>query len=325
MTVTNPEALWYFTLLIPLFLLLIFFYFRGRRDLQRLTGKWRYSIVARFYTLRYSLSAFCFFIFSAVVIMGISGISWSKNPEVDNRTGLDVIFALDISRSMLADDIHPTRLKKAGNLIISTVNSLSGARFGVVVFKGKAFISVPLTEDISSVEGFVDQVNPSMISSPGTNLEEALKAAAKGFPRGTDSKKVIVLITDGEELSGDVYNAIGELTAESVPVYTITAGTPEGSHIVIDGNPVRDRDGREVLSRPDFDKLEEISRLTYGGNFSLSDAQVNSTLIREMSGEGSEDNIYYVDVVQYRLFILIAITSLALSVFFKEWKWSEMF
>ncbi len=328
MRITNPELLWLYFLLIPIFILMILFYFSGINDLRKLTGTWRFVSIKRVFRVRYIVSNLLFLLSLLSLLIGLSGLTWQKKPEKDDSTGLEVMFVLDVSRSMLAQDILPTRLDKSVSLITTLIDSVNNSKFGVIVFKGEAVISVPITEDKLALESFLTTVSPNIITTPGSNQEKALKLALSGFSGNSSNKRIILMVSDGESLEGDIFKVVTDAVNEDIPIFTVAAGTQTGSTIVVGDTTVKNKYGKEVVSRTDYSLLENLSELTYGKFYKLEETQVIAHVsqdIKSLEYDKAGGRIKYINVIQYRPFLFLALVFLCLYIFVKEWRWSEIF
>ncbi len=328
MKITNPELLWLYFLLIPLLLLTILFYFGGISGLKKLTGTWRFVTIKRVYRVRYLISNLLFFLCLISLLIGLSGISWQKKPEKDDSEDLEVIFLLDISRSMLAEDVTPNRLGKSISLISTVINSVGNSKFGIIIFKGEAFVSVPMTEDRLSLDSFLSSVTTNIITTPDSNQEKALKLALGSFSGNSINKRVVLMISDGEALDGDIFKVVSDAINEEIPIYTVAAGTNKGAKIPLAEGYVKNRQGKDVITRTDYSLLENLADLTYGKFYKLEESQVIASVskdIKAMEYDNSNGRIKYVNVVQFRPFLILALIFLSLYVFVKEWRWSEIF
>ncbi len=185
--------------------------------------------------------------------------------------GIDLVFALDTSLSMLAEDIKPNRLTRAKHEISALAGKLRGDRVGIVIFAGRSLIQCPLTFDYSAVKLFLDAVSINSISTPGTALEEAIRTSLKAFENSPEtSSKVIILLTDGEGHEGDPMKAAEEAEKQGVKIYTIGIGSEQGELIPLhdaEGNLTgykKDSDGNVVMTKLDQLTLEKIAVLTDG-------------------------------------------------------------
>lgn len=328
MRITNPEHLWLYVLIIPIFVFMLIFYMGGISDLKKLTGTWRFVSVKRVFRVRYIIISLMFLLSLLSLLIALSGISWQKKPEKDESVGLEVIFILDVSRSMLAEDVIPSRLDKSVSLVTTLINTVEGCKFGIVVFKGDAVVTVPMTEDKLALESYLSSVTPNIITSPGSNQEKAIELALSSFSGNSTNKRILLLISDGEALEGDVFKVVSDAVNEGIPIYTVAAGTEKGSNIPTADGFVKNKQGREVISRTDYSLLESLADLTYGKFYKLEETQVIAKVsqeIKSMEYEKSGGRIKYVNVIQYRPFLILALVFLLLYIFVKEWKWSEIF
>lgn len=189
--------------------------------------------------------------------------------EEVKREGVDVFVALDVSTSMLAEDIKPSRLAKAKHEISRFIDLLRGDRIGLIAFAGDAFVQCPLTLDYGAAKTFLDIMDPSLIPEPGTNLSDAITTAMKSFETQERKYKVLVLITDGEDHGEDVMQTAESAAREGVVIYTVGIGSPKGVPIPIYDSRghkefKKDRSGEVILTKLDQITLEKIALTTDG-------------------------------------------------------------
>ena len=211
--------------------------------------------------------------------------------ETVEREGQDVVVALDVSLSMLAEDIQPSRLAKAKHAIDSFIDLLQGDRIGLVAFAGAAFVQCPLTLDYGAAKLFLDALDTSIVPVQGTALEEAILKALDMFAEEEKSHKILVLITDGEGHLGDPVSAARKAGEQGVVIYTVGIGSLEGTPI-----PVRDERGNRegfkrdpagdvIMTRLDQGTLQQIARETGGNYFRASPGERELTDIQaEIAG-----------------------------------------
>ncbi|MFC1544673.1 VWA domain-containing protein [Gemmatimonadota bacterium] len=168
-----------------------------------------------------------------MLVVALARPQYGKEAVIMQREGRDIVFLLDTSLSMLADDIQPDRLSRARFEISSLLGRLQGDRVGLVPFAGDAFVLCPLTSDYSAFRLFLDGVDTDVISDPGTNLGRALEIGGSAFDTKEREYRVMILITDGEELEGDAISTAAMLKEQGVRLYTIGIGTPDGVPIPI--------------------------------------------------------------------------------------------
>ncbi len=184
--------------------------------------------------------------------------------EVPHR-GRDVIIAMDVSRSMLATDVAPTRLQRAKLLAEDLVGELGSDRLGLVAFAGSAFLQAPLTLDHGAVLAAVDELDTDLIPKGGSNIAAAIRACEEAFGKAEGFSRAIVIISDGEELDADGLEAARQAGAAGIRIFTVGVGSEEGSEIPLGpGEFVRDQSGKVVQSRLDAVRLREIAEVAGG-------------------------------------------------------------
>ena len=186
--------------------------------------------------------------------------------ESINRKGIDVVIALDVSKSMLAQDLQPSRLDRAKQLIINLMNEMPNDRIGLVLFAGKAYLQMPLTTDHNAARLFVASAGPGSVPQQGTVVSQALKMSAGVFNNKEKRFKSVVLISDGEDHDPDALKTATELAEQGVMVNTIGLGTPEGTTITepVTGEIKKDEAGNTVISKLNEEELKQIAATTNG-------------------------------------------------------------
>jgi len=325
----SPGTLWALLALLPIMLIQLRAYFKGRKDLAVLGRHWDRDAVQTLFLVKWFFVALTFDLFVALSIFALSDITWGERPVEEDRDNLDVIVALDISRSMLADDVEPSRLSQSLAVIRSASRQLPAARFALGVFKGDAVMLLPLTEDLNALEAVLDGVSPQLVSTPGTDLERGLEKAIDAFPAGTNAHRAILLISDGESLSGSPARAATTARSLGIPVLTIIAGTLDGSTLPAgDGSVITDDDGRPVISRAAPAVRQGIAESTLSTSVWLNDLEVVGIVVDNLLGhvERRETSGFrLVPVSRYPLFIGAALIALALSLAVRIIRWQDMF
>ena len=270
------------------------------------------------------------------VLLALTGLILALvNPKIGTkietvkRQGIDIVFALDISKSMLAEDIAPNRLEKSKQLISQIINSLGNDRIGIVGYAGSAYPVLPMTTDYSIAKMYLQNMNTNMVSSQGTALNDAINLATTFFD-AQDTSKLIILVSDGED-HGDGAEEASEIAKEKgIKITTIGVGTVNGGPIPIKGdNGVvaeykKDNEGEVVITKLNPSTLQNIAqntKSTYmeGNNTKQVLEQVKSVLdnIEKTEFESQEIAEYQ---TQYQWFIGVAFFLLLLDIFFLERK-----
>ena len=189
--------------------------------------------------------------------------------ETVKREGVDVVFALDVSKSMLAEDIAPNRLEKSKQLVAQIINSLAGDRIGIIGYAGSAFPQVPITTDFSSAKLFLNGMSTDMVSSQGTAINEAIQMAKTYYNDEEQTNRVLFIISDGEDHEGNVTAIAEEAANEGIKIYTIGVGTVQGGPIPIKRNGIlqyykRDQNNEQVITRLGEETLKQIAEEANG-------------------------------------------------------------
>ena len=263
--------LWFYALaLLPALLALFFWNERRRVDLlrrlvaARLQPALTASVSARKRRARFALLLAGL----ACVIVALAQPRLGYTFEQSRRKGRDVLLAVDVSKSMLANDVPPSRLERAKLAAQDLINALPGDRVGLIAFAGTAFLQAPLTIDYSAVLASVSELNPDIIPRGGTDIAEAIRVAAEAFGKGESANRALVLFTDGEELEESAVQAARD-QAENFRVFTVGVGSKDGSLIPTADERggtsfVKDEKGEYVKSRLDEARLSEIAQATGG-------------------------------------------------------------
>ena len=206
----------------------------------------------------------------ASLIIGLANPKIGTKMETVKREGIDVVFAIDVSKSMLAEDMAPNRLDKTKQIVSQIINQLGSDRIGMVAYAGSAFPVLPITTYYGVAKMYLQGMNTDMVSSQGTSLEEAIKLSANYFDKGNATNKLIILISDGEDHSDGVDGAIEEALKIKAKVITIGVGTEKGGPIPIKRNGVvenfkRDRNDEVVVTKMNAEILKQIGKGTKGG------------------------------------------------------------
>lgn len=272
MTLLNGEILWNLIWVLPL-LLILFYYSRRKRTalLRRFLGGHaadpayvNASPVLRFWR------GVLFMAVLVLLLVAAARPSWGESILPYSGQGRDLMVVFDVSRSMLAQDVRPSRLEHAKWLVRQLAEKNSADRFGLIAFAGNAFLECPLTIDRTSFLQSVDELNTDSIPLGGTNIEKALSEAVRGFTAAESSFRAVVLITDGDELTGDSGKALAEIIRLRVPLFIFGIGDPAQPSIVQvpDENggvhTLRDRQGNVVSVPLNEKKLAELARRTGG-------------------------------------------------------------
>ena len=197
--------------------------------------------------------AFLFF------VLGLSRPQLGARLQERETSGVEIMIALDVSNSMLAQDYSPNRLERAKLAISRLVDKLAGDRIGLVIFAGESFVQLPITTDYVSAKAFLNSIEPGSIPIQGTATAEALMTAARSFSTQSEKSRAIILISDGEDHEGNVLETAESIAEEGIRIYCIGVGSAKGEPIPMGGDMLRDKDGNIVVTRLDEKTLREIA------------------------------------------------------------------
>ncbi|MBP5210859.1 MAG: VWA domain-containing protein [Bacteroidales bacterium] len=248
-------------LLIPLFFLLYAGYLRIKR--KRMEKMGNPETVRQLMPdvsngrgwLKISLFAVAFFFF----VIGLSRPQLGARLKEKETKGVEIMIALDVSNSMLAEDFTPNRLERAKLAISRLVDRLNGDRIGLVIFAGESFIQLPITTDYVSAKVFLNNISTGSVPVQGTAIADALMTTARSFSSQSENSRAIILITDGEDHEGEVMEAARAIGDSGIRIYCIGIGSPEGKPIPMNGSLMKDENGDIVVTRLDESLLRKIA------------------------------------------------------------------
>ena len=263
----NPQYLWLLTL-IPLFVVL----FAGvaaqrRRRLARFGNPDTLAeLMPEVSNGRVVLKFILFCGAVALVVLAAARPQFGSKLREENARGVEMMLVVDVSNSMLAEDLEPNRLERTKYAINRLFDGLKQDRVGLIVFAGEPRVQLPITSDYRMAKAFARRIDPSQVSVQGTAIGKALEQALLSFSGETDEKRsrAIILITDGENHDDDAVAVAKRAAEQGIRIYTIGSGTPEGAPIEIDGEFIRDEQGEMVVSKLNEEMLAQIADLTGG-------------------------------------------------------------
>lgn len=326
------ENIWFWTLLvIPVIILLFAWLQFWRRSTQK---KFADSTLLK--RLSPNQSLFKSVLKVVVLCCAFACLSLALvNPKIGTKLetirseGVDIVFAVDVSKSMLAEDIAPNRLEKSKQLVTQIVNSLVSDRIGIIAYAGKAFPQLPITTDYASAKMFLQNMNTDMLSSQGTAISEAIQLSKTYFDNEDQANRVLIIISDGEDHDGEALNIAEEAAEQGIRILTVGVGNAKGGPIPIKRNGVvlnykKDNQGETVITRLDESTLKEIAAEANGvyinGSNTAEVVQAIKGELDKMDKQEFESKQIADFKDQFQWFLAFGILLLFIDIFFLERK-----
>ncbi len=289
MSFAQPLYLYALVLLLPLCLFLLWAERRRSRALARLGDtllmqQLSASLNRRARRWQSALRLFAL----GMLVLALARPQWGSEVQMVEQKGVQVMVALDVSPSMLAQDVKPDRLSRAKMEIVELMDALGGDEIGLILFSGASFLQFPLTTDYATARSFVDAARPEAVSRQGTAIGEAIETALRSFNTRRASQKVLVLLTDGEDHASNTLQSARKAAEQGVLIYAIGFGTPQGAPIPLHDEVggvsgfLKDRRGEVVISRLDEAVLQRLAQDT---NARYYRASASGLEIRALAGE----------------------------------------
>ena len=261
----HTEYLWALMVLPLLAGLYGYRYFRRRSDLKKIGNPVIItSLMPDYSSFRRKVKAILLIAVFALLVLAIAGPQFGSKLREVKHEGIEIMVALDVSNSMLAEDIKPNRLERAKQELSRLMDKLENDRVGLIVFAGDAYTQIPITNDYLSAKMFLAGINTSMVSRQGTDIGSAIELAIRSFGQKTTASRAIIIISDGENHEGNVKQACEKAAESGIRIYTIGMGLPQGVRIPLNENEYnrdfrRDNDGNFVVTRLNEQMLADIA------------------------------------------------------------------
>ena len=267
------EKIWFWAfIIIPVMLMVFLWTFFWKKRTQKSFGSAvvlkRLSPDLSFFKSSLKFITLCLAV--GFLVIGLINPKIGTKLETIKREGVDIVFAIDVSKSMLAEDVAPNRLEKSKQLVTQIINNLASDRVGIIAYAGKAFPQLPITTDYASAKMFLQSMNTDMLSSQGTAINEAIELSRNYFNDDEQTNRVLIIISDGEDhndLSIEVAEAASE---EGIKIYTIGVGSENGGPIPLKRNGVvrsykKDQNNETVITKLNEETLRLIANEAKGG------------------------------------------------------------
>ena len=291
----NPDFLYLFFLLPVLVGVYLYYNHRRRQNIRK------YGDPALLKELMPTISKYrpdvkFWLTFSALAlsIFMLARPQFGSKMETVKRSGVEAVIALDISNSMLAEDVTPSRLEKSKKLISRLVDTFNNDKVGMIVFAGEAFTQLPITSDYVSAKMFLESINPNLISTQGTDIGAAIRLAMKSFTPNEGVGRAIIVITDGENHEGGALEAAKEAAEKNMQVFILGIGSPDGSPIPVEKgrNDFRkDKDGNVIVTRLNEQMCQEIAKAGNGMYIRVDNSNSAEKILNEEIGKMAKKDV----------------------------------
>ena len=326
----NPSYL-YLTLIIPIVIIINWFYMAWRNKIQKFFSN--NKLLDQISPNRSNFKLNLKLVLELFIILFLS-IALA-NPKIGtelksiNREGVDIVFAIDVSKSMLAEDVAPNRLTRSKRIISEIINSLSSDRVGIVAYAAQAIPQVPLTTDFASVKNFLQVIDTDMLSSQGTSIDSALNLSVNFFDQNSDTNRVLILISDGEDHDDIPESIINLISENNINLITIGIGQEAGTTIPIkiDGTVdsyKKDINGDVIITKRNSDFLLKIASSSKGeyidGNSTEDALELVKTKLDKIDKSEFESSEFVEYKQQFQIFILLSLLFIISDIFIFQTK-----
>lgn len=319
MRFANPEYLYLLLLLPAVILLFLYSNYRRRKNLNSYGDpQLLKKLIPGTAVLRNRITFWFTFFALALIVVALARPQFGAKKETVTTRGVEVVVALDISNSMLADDISPNRLEKAKRLISRIINRSGENKVALIVFAGEAFVQLPITDDFISAKMFLESITPSLIARQGTDIGAAIDLAAKSFTANDKIGKAVIVITDGENHEGGAEEAAMRAAEKGINIFMLGIGTEKGGRIPVEGKNefMRDNEGFVVVTKLNEEMAGNIAKAGKGTYVRVDNTNNAQTIIENELDKLQKDDVKTEVYTKYReQFEVIAILVFLLLVF----------
>ena len=277
---------------------------------------------------RMNLKFWLTFFAITMIIFVLARPQFGSKMDTVKRSGIETVIALDISNSMLAEDVQPNRLDKSKKLVSKLVDSFTNDKVGMIVFAGQAFTQLPITSDYISAKMFLDAINPSLIASQGTDIGGAINLAMRSFTPKEDVGRAIIIITDGENHEGGVEEAAKAAAEKGMQVFVLGVGSPEGSPIPLENGRAndfrKDKEGNVIVTKLNEQMCQAIAKAGNGMYIRVDNSNSSQRILQseidKLSKADVETTVFTEFDEQFMVIAWIALIALILELLVLERK-----
>jgi|WetSurMetagenome_2_1015567.scaffolds.fasta_scaffold141374_2 Ca-activated chloride channel homolog len=311
----------------------LFYLIRRKNDFRRFGNpELIRNLVPDISMVRNNLKFLLVLVSAGLLVVALAGPRFGSKMTQVRHEGIDLMIALDISNSMLAEDIRPSRLERAKQELSRLLDKLEDDRIGLIVFAGEAYTQIPITNDYLSAKMFLTGINTEMVSRQGTAIGDAINLAIRSFNSKSKAGKAIIIISDGEDHEGEVVEACKKAVEKGIRIYTIGMGSNEGvripsGHGSYHKDFLRDKDGNFVITRLNEEMLKEVATAGKGKYYRASTANLGlQNLLLELNRQnktGSETTEYaeYNEQFPGIIWIVLVLLIIEFTILNRKSKW----
>ena len=324
----NPEYLYLLLLLPAVWILYFYARWRNRRNMARMgRADVLQELMPDVADYKPGLKFFLQQLALLILVFVVARPQMGAKVEIVKRQGVEIMIALDVSNSMMAQDISPSRLDRSKMLLSRLLDDLDDDKVGLIVFAGDAYIQLPITTDFVSAKMFLSNISPTMVPTQGTAIGQAIRLAMNSFSPDESADKAIIVITDGENHEGDAVAMAAEAAKRGIKVDVIGIGSPKGAPIPMgnqEGDFRKDRDGNVVITKLNEQMGQEIARA--GEGLYVTADNTNGALrallgeVKKMKKSDVESKVYSEYDEQFPLLAWIALALLLFDIFVLDTK-----
>ena len=303
MRFANPEYLYLLLLFPAVILLFLYSNYRRRKNLNSYGNpQLLKKLIPGTAVLRNRITFWFTFFALALIVVALARPQFGAKKETVTTRGVEVVVALDISNSMLADDISPNRLEKAKRLISRIINRSGENKVALIVFAGEAFVQLPITDDFISAKMFLESITPSLIARQGTDIGAAIDLAAKSFTANDKIGKAVIVITDGENHEGGAEEAAMRAAEKGINIFMLGIGTEKGGRIPVEGKNefMRDNEGFVVVTKLNEEMAGNIAKAGKGTYVRVDNTNNAQTIIENELDKLQKDDVKTEVYTKYR-------------------------
>ena len=302
----------FFLLIIPFLILLFYFlYIKKKRDIYKFADENMFSQISNVNINFYLLKSLFLIISIFFLIIALAGPKYGAKTSFVSKKASTIILVIDVSKSMLAQDLKPNRLENAKEALSNLIVDCKGNNIGIITFAGSSFWKCPITADTVSANNFLMSVSVEDIPLGGTKIAKALELALDGVSQIEEGAKAIILVTDGEDDDSGLHLLIEKAKKYKTKIYTLGIGKEEGSKIIYNDEYIKDENGNVVISKLDKDTLQYIADETNGEYINLSQQEDSIfkilQIVKSLNKAKEENSKEIQREEKYQIYLLISL------------------